>query len=56
MSSLDLVIPCYNPEPGWQEAILQNFQELKRNLPETEIHIFIVNDGSTVGAAPEDFE
>ncbi len=56
MSSLDLVLPCYNPAPGWTETIIQNIQELKSYLPETEIFIFIVNDGSTKNAKPEEFE
>lgn len=51
---LDIILPCYNPIEGWAETIIQNIQGLERYLPDTELFVVLVNDGSTSGISPED--
>lgn len=44
--SLDIVLPCYNPQEGWAENIIRSFESLQRKLPDTAIRLIVVNDGS----------
>ena len=46
MASLDIILPAYNPLPGWEENVLGRFQSLAEALPAIKITLFIVNDGS----------
>ena len=41
---LSVVVPCYNPPPGWQENILSNYLFITGYAAHTEL--IIVNDGS----------
>lgn len=43
--SLDIVLPCYNPSPGWENTIVANIVEL-RSLITGTVHLTLVNDGS----------
>lgn len=54
MQPLDLVLPCFNPAAGWKETVIYNIKLLNQYLPDTEVFIFLVNDGSTSGVKPED--
>jgi len=45
--SLDLVLPCYNPIPGWEDTIIQSYKILKDRIQGTDISFYIVNDGSS---------
>lgn len=56
MPALDLVLPCYNPSAGWPDVILNNVALLNQLLPETEIFVYLVNDGSSIGIRPEDIQ
>ncbi len=47
MTSLDIILPAYNPLPGWEEVVIGRFQSLVKALPEVKIGLFIVNDGSS---------
>jgi glycosyltransferase involved in cell wall biosynthesis len=47
MTSLDIILPAYNPLPGWEEVVIGRFQSLVKALPEVKIRLFIVNDGSS---------
>ena len=44
---LDIVLPCYNPIEGWATNILNSVTQIQELLPETELFIYLVNDGST---------
>lgn len=46
--SLDIILPCYNPRPGWEEHVVDSLDELRRRLgPELgELRLYIVDDGS----------
>jgi glycosyltransferase involved in cell wall biosynthesis len=46
MASLDIILPVYNPLPGWEEIVIGRFQSLEKSLPAMKIRLFIVNDGS----------
>lgn len=46
MTSLDIILPAYNPLPGWEETVIGRFQSLEKALPAFKITLFIVNDGS----------
>ncbi len=46
MTSLDIILPAYNPLPGWEEIVIGRFQSLEKALPAFKITLFIVNDGS----------
>lgn len=46
MASLDIILPAYNPLPGWETTVIQRFQTLQKALPDLNIHLTIVNDGS----------
>lgn len=46
MTSLDIILPAYNPLPGWEEVVIGRFQSLVNALPDVKIRLFIVNDGS----------
>jgi len=46
MASLDIILPVYNPLPGWEEIVIGRFQSLEKALPDLKIRLFVVNDGS----------
>jgi glycosyltransferase involved in cell wall biosynthesis len=46
MASLDVILPVYNPLPGWEEVVIGRFQSLEKAFPALKIRLFIVNDGS----------
>lgn len=50
----NLVLPCYNPLPGWADNLLRSVERLRLALPEAAPHIVLVNDGSTQGVNAED--
>ena len=45
--NLSIVLPCYNPKPGWHIDIANRYLELKAALPpNTLVELIVVNDGS----------
>jgi glycosyltransferase involved in cell wall biosynthesis len=44
---LSVILPCYNPLPGWTQHVLDGFRRIEQEVPGTEL--ILVNDGS-----PED--
>jgi glycosyltransferase involved in cell wall biosynthesis len=46
MTSLDIILPAYNPLPGWEENVIGRFQSLEKALPDFKIRLFMINDGS----------
>lgn len=51
--NLSIVLPCYNPLPNWSNTIVSAMQELQDCLPHVVFQLIIVNDGSSIGIAPE---
>lgn len=54
MVPFDLVLPCYNPLPGWADNLLGSVARLRQALPEAEPHLVLVNDGSARGITDDD--
>jgi len=46
---LHIIVPCYNPDGGWDKTIVEKFSELRSSLPGTELKLTLVNDGSIKG-------
>jgi|SRR6185437_1223442 len=46
---LNIIVPCYNPDTGWEMIVVEKFNELKAALPGTKIKMILVNDGSVTG-------
>jgi len=45
--SLDIVIPCFNPEPGWEKNLVQYYTTLESKFESTSLSLIVINDGST---------
>ncbi|HCP93181.1 MAG TPA: hypothetical protein DIU05_03980 [Bacteroidetes bacterium] len=54
---IDIIQPCYNPLPNWEQSVWLHFQNVLKLLPEYTVNLIIVNDGSTknVNEAQVDF-
>lgn len=44
-----LVIPCFNPQPGWDDLLVHRVDALRQALGLIELPITLVNDGSSRG-------
>jgi glycosyltransferase involved in cell wall biosynthesis len=50
LQTLDLILPYYNPRPGWSEALIASLTNIKRLLGNDVIQsVILVNDGSNSG-------
>ena len=47
MATLDIILPAYNPLPGWEEIVIKRFTSLAKQLPGIQLQLIIVNDGSS---------
>jgi len=45
---LNIIIPLYNPDAGWENQFVDSLLELKKELKETELTVILVNDGSNM--------
>lgn len=52
-TDLDLILPCYNPPPGWELKVIGKFKEVQSLFTSINFHLLIVSDGSTRGYEPE---
>lgn len=54
---LQVVVPCYNPQPGWEEVLAAKFTALQKELAGLidETGLIVVNDGSVRQATEENF-
>ena len=44
--NLSIVLPCYNPKPGWHLELYKHYQAIKTHLPaDLKIEIIVVDDG-----------
>ncbi|MDR3351073.1 MAG: glycosyltransferase [Prevotellaceae bacterium] len=53
---IDLILPCYNPPPGWPETVFLYFGRLQALLPSVELRLLIANDGSERHVGAEEQE
>lgn len=50
---LSIVLPCYNPKPGWHFRVANQYQEIRKKLPANlQIELIVVDDGSPQPATP----
>ncbi|MBG8554416.1 glycosyltransferase [Hymenobacter guriensis] len=52
LTSVDLILPCYNPPANWVSNLAASVERLARLLPHIDLHVLVVNDGSTHGVGP----
>jgi len=45
--SLNIIVPCFNPDPGWEHKFIQYYQDLSEKIGEGCTSLILVNDGST---------
>ncbi|MAM35225.1 MAG: hypothetical protein CMH28_09140 [Micavibrio sp.] len=48
--TLNLVVPCYNPLPGWQKNLITCFNAFQESI-QLPVHLILVNDGSVKGVS-----
>jgi glycosyltransferase involved in cell wall biosynthesis len=47
---VQIVVPCYNPQPGWAEILAERYFALRSSLSGLcRLELILVNDGSTLG-------
>jgi glycosyltransferase involved in cell wall biosynthesis len=52
---VDILVPCFNPQSDWAATLLKRYQSLSAALVhEYELHLILVNDGSTQGMLSSD--
>lgn len=49
VDKLNIIIPIYNPGPGWENQFIDSLFKLRKELEETDLTVILVNDGSTNG-------
>ena len=47
--SLDIILPCYNPRPGWEGHVVDSLRELRSRLGNAvgSMRLYVVDDGSS---------
>lgn len=50
---IDLILPCYNPHPGWDKGIIDQMNRLYRTYPRYRFRLYLVPDGATKGIDAE---
>lgn len=46
VKQLTIILPVYNPSPGWEQLVLGRYREIKNSITDTAVQLTIVNDGS----------
>lgn len=46
MARLDIILPVYHPPEGWEANVIERFGALQKLLPELDLGLVVVNDGS----------
>ncbi len=57
MSTLHLIVPCYNPPPGWEAALATRFVDFQTAIADLveNVRLVVVNDGSVRNATELNF-
>jgi glycosyltransferase involved in cell wall biosynthesis len=46
--NMSIVLPCYNPKPGWHFQVANQYQEIRKALAaDIQIELIVVDDGSS---------
>ncbi len=46
VSTLDIIVPCYNPKAGWEKELLNNFNAYVAASSLHYVNLILINDGS----------
>lgn len=46
---LHIIVPCFNPAVGWEKELAERFAQFREMIPEAELLLTVVNDGSEKG-------
>jgi hypothetical protein len=49
MASFLIILPCYNPHPGWKEVIRESMERIRKKNQQHSFRVTLVNDGSQKG-------
>ena len=44
---VSIVVPAFNPAPGWSQLLLQQWKDLQDAIPDQQLELILVNDGSS---------
>lgn len=55
-SSIDIILPCYNPHLDWEQFLIEKHQELETKLEGRKVRFIVVNDGSKRGFTSEEIQ
>lgn len=47
MATLDIILPAYNPLPGWEDLVIGRMLSLENQMPALQMGLIIINDGSS---------
>lgn len=53
--SCSVILPCYNPQPGWVAKVVSNYKDISNAL-DVPPQLILVNDGSSSGITDTDAE
>lgn len=55
---LNVVVPCYNPPPGWELSLANSMIQFRKTVADLapDARLIVVNDGSVRNVEPENFE
>jgi len=58
LSTLHLIVPCYNPPPGWETALATRFTAFQAIIADLvgTVRLVVVNDGSARNATEVNFQ
>jgi glycosyltransferase involved in cell wall biosynthesis len=56
VTQIDIIQPCYNPLPDWEQSVWLHYQDVVKLLPNYAIKLIIVNDGSNRNVFPHQVE
>lgn len=54
--SITIIVPCYNPRPGWAQRVVEHFQQYQKESAAASVKLTLVNDGSTQQVSEADFQ
>lgn len=56
-NTLNVIVPCYNPPEGWEAALVERFENFRREVADLSpaVGLVVVNDGSARNAGPDNF-
>jgi glycosyltransferase involved in cell wall biosynthesis len=50
---LHIVVPCYNPDSGWELLVVERFALLQKKITNAKLCLTVINDGSVYGTEAE---